>query len=167
MSYTLRRMTEADAPLTIDWMVRQYGFDRREVEEWVRTLKFNWPLSVKAIDDKGDVIGLLNMSDYRIEEETEAIISEKPELLQKLNALRYTAVFSFIVAEPYRHTPLNQQMIMEIWEELKAKYDFVFVPVMHRLKTHQYWKRRGAIEFFRDQQSVYYIIPLSSKTPLF
>ena len=73
MSYTLHRMTEADAPLTVCWMVRQYGFDRREVDEWVRTLKFNWPLSVKAVDDNGNVIGLLNISDYRIEEETAQI----------------------------------------------------------------------------------------------
>lgn len=167
MNITLRRMTPADSRETIEWITRQYGLDRNEVAWWVENLHFNWPLSVKATDGNGTTIGLLNMSDYRIEEETEAIISEQPELLQKLNALRYTAVFSFIVAEPYRHTPLNQQMIMEIWEELKANYDFVFVPVMHRLKTHQYWKRRGAIEFFRDQQSVYYIIPLSSKTPLF
>ena len=48
-------MTEADAPLTVDWMVRQYGFDRTEVEDWVRNLHFNWPLSVKALDENGNV----------------------------------------------------------------------------------------------------------------
>ena len=42
-------MTPEDAPLTVDWMVGQYGFDRREVEGWVRNLHFNWPLSVKAL----------------------------------------------------------------------------------------------------------------------
>lgn len=156
MSYTLRRMTEADALLTIDWMVRQYGFDRREVEEWVRTLKFNWPLSVKAIDDKGDVIGLLNMSDYRIEEETAQIKQDAPELLDRLNRQRYTAVFSFIVREDYRGTQLNYDMLMEIMPELKSDYDFIFIPVLHRLKTHEYWKRWGAKEFYRDSDCVYY-----------
>ena len=156
MSYTLRRMTMADAPLTIDWMVRQYGFDRREVEEWVRTLKFNWPLSVKAIDDKGDVIGLLNMSDYRIEEETAQIKKDHPEMLARLNSLRYTAVFSFIVREDYRGTRLNYDMLMEIMPELKSDYDFIFIPVLHRLKTHGYWKRWGAKEFYRDSECVYY-----------
>ena len=63
-------MTPGDAALTVDWMVRQYGFDHAEVETWVRDLCFNWPLSVKAMDAEGNVIGLLNMSDYRIEEET-------------------------------------------------------------------------------------------------
>ena len=48
-------MTEADAPLTVGWMVRQYGFDRAEVENWVRNLHFNWPLSVKALDENGNV----------------------------------------------------------------------------------------------------------------
>ena len=70
MSYILQRMTEDDASLTVDWMVRQYGFDRAEVESWVHNLHFNWPLSVKALDENGNVIGLLNMSDYRIEEKT-------------------------------------------------------------------------------------------------
>ena len=156
MSYTLRRMTMADAPLTIDGMVRQYGFDRREVEEWVRTLKFNWPLSVKAIDDKGDVIGLLNMSDYLIEEETAQIKQDAPELLDRLNRQRYTAVFSFIVREDYRGTRLNYDMLEEIMPELKSDYDFIFIPVLHRLKTHEYWKRWGAKEFYRDSDCVYY-----------
>ena len=156
MAYTLHRMTETDAQLTIDWMVRQYGFDRREVEEWVRTLKFNWPLSVKAKDDKGDVIGLLNMSDYRFEEETVQIKKDHPDMLARLNSLRYTAVFSFIVREDYRGTRLNYDMLMEIMPELKSDYDFIFIPVLHRLKTHEYWKRWGAKEFYRDSDCVYY-----------
>ena len=164
MNITLRRMTPADAEETIDWMTRQYSFDREEVRWWVTHLHFNWTLSVKASDEGGQTIGLLNMSDYRIAEETEAIIGEAPELLAQLDAMRYTAVFSFIVAEGYRHvTPLSHQMLMEIWDELEARYDFIFVPVMHRLTTHAFWKRRGAVEFFRDAQSVYYLIPLGPR----
>ena len=160
MSYALHRMTPDDAPLTVEWMVRQYGFDRVEVEAWVRDLHFNWPLSVKAIDDKGDVIGLLNMSDYRIEEETAQIKKNNPELLAQLNSLRYTAVFSFIVREDYRGTRLNYDMLMEIMPELKANYDFIFIPVLHRLKTHTYWQRWGAREFYRDTDCVYYRLPV-------
>jgi hypothetical protein len=153
-------MTEADAPLTVDWMTRQYGFDRNEVESWVRDLHFNWPLSVKAVDDKGCVIGLLNMSDYRIEEETAQIVKDAPELLARLNNLRYTAVFSFIVREDYRGTRLNYDMLMEIIPELKADYDFIFIPVLHRLKTHSYWLRWGAREFYRDADCVYYLLKM-------
>lgn len=166
MSYTLHRMTAADAPLTVDWMVRQYGFDRPEVEEWVRDLHFKWPLSVKAITNtitqshNNAIIGLLNMSDYRIEEETPLIAREKPDLLAAMNARRYTAVFSFIVAPEYRGTRLNYDMIMSIMPDLKANYDFVFIPVLHRLKTHQYWQRWGAREFYRDADCVYYQLPL-------
>ena len=152
-------MTPADAPLTVDWLVRQYGFLRQEVEWWVRDLHFNWPLSVKAMAD-GRVVGLLNMSDYRIEEETEQIVREQPDLLRQLNAQRYTAVFSFIVAPEYRGTRLNYDMLMSIMPELKERYDFVFIPVMHRLKTHQYWQRWGAREFYRDTDCVYYMLPL-------
>lgn len=160
MEYILHRMTAADAPLTVDWMVRQYGFDRPEVEGWVRDLHFNWPLSVKAVDGHGAVIGLLNMSDYRIEEETPRIAIEKPDLLASLNAQRYTAVFSFIVAPEYRGTSLNYDMLMSIMPELKSKYDFVFVPVLHRLKTHRYWQRWGAVEFYRVADCVYYRLPV-------
>ena len=160
MPYTLHRMTAADAPLTIDWMVRQYGFDRAEVEEWVRHLHFNWPLSVKAVDDAGEVIGLLNMSDYRIEEETSQILVDAPELLARLNKRRYIAVFSFIVAEAYRGIRLNYDMLMSIMPELRAHYDFIFIPVMHHLKTHQYWQRWGATEFYRDQACIYYKLEL-------
>ena len=160
MSYTLLRMTPADAPLTIDWMVCEYGFDRAEVETWVRDLQFNWQLSVKAVDDAGNIIGLLNMSDYRIEEETEQILTDAPELLASLNAQRYTSVFSFIVAENYRGTSLNFDMLMSIMPELKSHYDFLFIPVMHRLKTHAYWQRWGATEFYRDSNCVYYKLVL-------
>ena len=87
-------------------------------------------------------------------------LEQNYEMLARLNALRYIAVFSFIVAEPYRHTRLNYDMIMHLWPDLQA-YDFVFIPVMHHLKTHNYWKRWGAVEFFRDAMSVYYMLPLS------
>ena len=160
MNYTLQRMTAADARETVEWMTRQYGFDPAEVEDWVAHLHFNWPLSVKAVDENGKTIGLLNMSDYRIEEETTQMAAEQPALLARLDAMRYVAVFSFIVAEPYRGTRLNYDMIMSIWDDLQD-YDFVFIPVMHHLKTHRYWKRWGAVEFFRDRMSVYYLLPLS------
>ena len=159
-SWVIERMTPDDAPLTVDWMVRQYGFDRAEVESWVQDLHFNWPLSVKAIDENGQVIGLLNMSDYRIEEETQQILIDKPELLKSLNAQRYIAVFSFIVAEEYRGTRLNYDMLTSIMSELKTQYDFIFIPVLHRLKTHQYWQRWGAQEFYRDADCVYYKLDL-------
>lgn len=154
-------MTADDAPMTIDWMVWQYGFDRSEVEAWVRDLHFNWPLSVKAVNTDGEVVGLLNMSDYRIEEECPQILTDAPELLVSLNARRYTAVFSFIVAEPYRGSRLNYDMLMSIMPELKAHYDFVFIPVLHRLKTHQYWQRWGTTEFYRDTECVYYKLELN------
>ena len=160
MNYTLLRMTAADAAETVRWMVHQYGFDPAEVKEWVEQLHFNWPMSVKAVDTEGKTIGLLNMSDYRIEEETMQIVSEQPALLARLNALRYIAVFSFIVAEPYRHTRLNYDMFTSLMPDLQA-YDFVFIPVMHHLKTHSYWQRWGAVEFYRDAMSVYYMLPLS------
>ena len=161
MSYTLYRMTPADVPITVEWITRQYGFDRDEVEGWVRDLHFNWPLSVKAVDDKGDVIGLLNMSDYRIEEETAQIQKDNPDLLARLNSQHYTAVFSFIVREDYRGTRLNHDMLMEIMPELKANYDFIFIPVLHYLETHGYWQRWGAREFYRDTDCVYYLLPIS------
>lgn len=154
-------MTEDDAPLTVSWMVWQYGFDRAEVESWVQNLHFNWPLSVKALDENCNVIGLLNMSDYRIEEETTQILNDNPELLKSLNAQHYIAVFSFIVAEKYRGTRLNYDMLMSVMPELRANYDFIFIPVLHSLKTHQYWQRWGAKEFYRDVDSVYYKLELT------
>ena len=156
MSCMLQRMTEDDVSLTVDWMVQQYGFDRAEVESWVQDLHFNWPLSVKAIDENGHVMGLLNMSDYRIEEETPQILKDKPELIKSLNAQRYIAVFSFIVAEKYRGTRLNYDMLMSIMPELKTKFDFIFIPVLYRLKTHRYWQRWGAKEFYHDEDCVCY-----------
>lgn len=162
MHYSLHRMIEEDAALTVDWMVRQYDFDRAEVAEWVQNLHFNWPLSVKALDKSGNVIGLLNMSDYRIEEETPQMLTDAPELLASLNARRYIAVFSFIVDKPWRGSRLNYDMLMSIMPELKARYDFVFIPVLHRLKTHQYWQRWGATEFYRDAECVYYKLELNT-----
>ena len=153
-------MAATDATETVEWMTRQYGFDAAEVRDWVAHLHFNWPMSVKAVDETGATVGLLNMSDYRIEEETTVMMRENPGLLARLNALHYIAVFSFIVAEPFRGTRLNYDMVMSLWDDLQA-YDFVFIPVMHHLKTHSYWKRWGAVEFFRDEMSVYYMLPLS------
>ena len=129
---------------------------------WVEHLHFNWPLSVKALDGEGRPVALLNMSDYRVDEESEQILTDRPDLIRRLNEMRYIAVFSFIVSEDYRHTRLNYDMLMDIWDELQA-YDFIYVPVMHHLKTHQYWKRWGAVEFYRDAHVIHYLIPLSAR----
>lgn len=152
-------MSEADATESVEWITRQYGFDRKEVEWWVKHLHFNWAMSVKAVDCDGHTIGLLNMSDYRIEEETPQIKEDNPQLLARLNAQKYIAVFSFIVAENYRGTPLNYNMLTSLLPDLRD-YDFIFIPVMHRLKTHLYWQRWGAREFYRDAECVYYMLPL-------
>lgn len=162
VKYSLKRMTPYDSEETIQWITNQYNFDRNQVTEWVNNLHFNWSMSVKATDINDETIGLLNMSDYRIEEEAEKISLDCPELLDKLNNLRYIAVFSFIVSEKYRHTKLNYDMIMSIWNDLQ-EYDFVFIPVMHTLKTHNYWQRWGAREFYRDNISIYYMLPLSNE----
>ena len=164
--FELRRMTAADAPLTVDWRVAQYGFDRAEVEQWVATLAFDWPLSVKAVGADGRVAGLLNMSSYRIEDEAEQMPVREPELLARLNALRYTAVFSFIVRADLRGTRLNHDMLTSIMPELRRRFDFVFVPVLHRLATHRYWRRWGALEFHRDAECVYYALPLGESQRL-
>lgn len=161
-TYRLVRCTETDAAETVEWITRTYHFDPDEVAAWVRDLHFNWPLSVKALDADGATIGLLNMSDYRIEQETPTILTAAPSLWRQLDAMRYTAVFSFIVSEPYRHTILNHAMISSIYDVL-CQYDFLYVPVMHRLLTHRYWKRRGAVEFYRDDETVHYLIPFSDQ----
>ena len=162
MNITLQRCTSDDKALTAEWLVRQYGFDPQEVDGWLHNLRFNWPMSVKAVAENGDTVGLLNMSDYRIDEETEQIMVEQPKLIHRLNQMRYIAVFSFIVSEQYRHTQLNYNMLMSIWPELEAN-DFVYIPVMHSLKTHQDWKRWGAVEFYRDTAVVHYMIPFSGR----
>ena len=160
--YCLHRSTPDDLPETLEWMVRQYGFEREEVRFWLENLHINWPLSVKAVDEDGQTIGLLTMSDYRIEEETAQMAIERPNLLKALNQYRYTAVFSFIVAPERRGTTLNFDMMMNIAPELK-KYDFIFVPVMHHLKTHEYWKRWGAQLFYEDKECKYYLLPINPK----
>ena len=146
-----------DKEETCQWMCRQYGFEWDTAWHWLSHLHINWPLSVKAVDQDGRTIGLLTMSDYRIEEETEQMAHDAPELLQRLNQFSYTAVFSFIVSPDRKGTRLNYDMLQCIMPRL-ARYDFIFIPVMHHLKTHEYWQRWGACLFYQDADCKYYLI---------
>ncbi len=158
--YHLERCTEADdKEPTCRWMCRQYGFEWNLTMEWLTKLHINWSLSVRAIS-QGSTIGYLTMSDYRIEDESEDIAVKQPALLAALSKYRYTAVFSFIVKEEYHGTKLNYDMLMDVMDELK-NYDFVFIPVMHHLKTHAYWRRWGALYFYEDAVSKYYLLPFT------
>ncbi len=157
--YHLERCTEVQRGETCEWMCRQYGFEKSTVTSWLHELHINWPLSVRAVC-QGETIGYLTMSDYRIEEETEAILRDRPTLLADLNRYRYTAVFSFIVVPDRKGSRLNYDMLMNIMPELQ-RYDFIFVPVMHHLRTHQYWQRWGARLFYEDTISKYYLIPFN------
>lgn len=159
--YHLERCSAAhDKEETCTWMCRQYGFEQTLTMQWLNQLHINWPLSVRAVDEESRTIGFLTMSDYRIEEETEEMQQAQPQLLAALNAFRYTAVFSFIVAPERKGSKLNYDMLMNIMAEIQ-QYDFIFVPVMHHLKTHAYWKRWGALCFFQDAESKYYLIPFN------
>lgn len=158
--YHMERCTETDdKEETCRWMCRQYGFEWESTMEWLTKLHINWPLSVRAVS-KDKPVGYLTMSDYKIEEESEDIAIKQPLLLGALNQYRYTAVFSFIVDEEYRGTKLNYDMLMNIMDELKS-YDFIFIPVMHHLKTHTYWRRWGALYFYEDAISKYYLLPFN------
>ncbi len=157
--YHLERCTPSNSEETCEWMCRQYGFEKSTVDSWMKELHINWPLSVRAVSH-GQTIGYLTMSDYRIEEETEAILRDRPALLADLNRFRYTAVFSFIVAPDRKGSRLNYDMLMNIMAELRH-YDFVFIPVMHHLKTHQYWQRWGARLFYEDSNCKYYLLPFN------
>ena len=161
--YKLIRCNEArDKNEMCQWISDQFNDPFDEVMDFLEALSINWGMSVKALDEEGKTIGFLTLSDYRIEEETEQIATEKLELLEALNKLNYISFFSFIVAPQYRGTKLNYDMIMSLEEDLK-KYDFVFVPVQHQLNTHDYWKRWGGIFFYEDNESKFYIIPKNEK----
>lgn len=139
----------------------EFGDPTEEVMGYLNELSINWPLSVKAVDN-GKTVGFLLMSDYRIEEETEQIKEDKPELLNDLNELKYTAIFAFLVNKAYRGTKLNVDMVKEVKPYMKD-YDFIFIPVRHELKTHDYWKRWGALCFYEDKESKFYLIPQNEK----
>lgn len=155
--YLVAGNEERDKKETCEWMCRQYGFDWDTTWDWLTNLHINWPLTVKALDQDERTIGLLTMSDYRIEEETPQMAQDKPALLERLNQFSYAAVFSFIVAPDRKGTRLNYDMLQCIMPQLK-QYDFIFVPVLHHLKTHEYWKRWGATLFYEDADSKYYLI---------
>ena len=162
--YKLIRCDEArDKNEMCQWISNQFNDPFDEVMGFLEELSINWGMSVKALDENGETIGFLTLSDYRIEEETEQIARERPELLEALNKLNYISFFSFIVAPQYRGTKLNYDMIMSLEDDLK-KFDFLFVPVQQRLKTHDYWKRWGGIQFYEDEESKFYIIPKNEKT---
>lgn len=164
--YKLIRCNEArDKMEMAHFMSDQFQLPFDEILGYLETLHMNWGLSVKALDDEGKTIGFLTISDYSIEEETESIKDDNPCLLQALNKLNYISVFSFVVDPKYRGTQLNYDMLMSIMGELK-NYDFIFVPVMHSLKTHDYWKRWGAIQFYEDHESKFYAIPNNEKVKI-
>ena len=164
--YKLIRCNEArDKNEMCQWISDQFNDPFDEVMGFLEELSINWGMSVKALDEEGKTIGFLTLSDYRIEEETEKIKEDNPCLLKALNKLNYISFFSFIVAPEYRGTKLNYDMIMSLEEDLK-KYDFVFVPVQHQLKTHDYWKRWGGIQFYEDDESKFYAIPKNDKVKI-
>lgn len=162
--YKLIKCNEArDKNEMCEWISRQFEDPFDEVMGYLNELSINWEMSVKALDENDNTVGFLTMSDYRIQEETEKIQKENPKLLEKLNSMNYISGFSFIIAEEHRGTELNRMILNYIYHDLKG-YDFVFVPVRHELRTHNYWKRFGAVEFYEDDESKFYAIPLNEKT---
>lgn len=161
--WTLLRCNEVrDKEEMCQWMSKQFDAPYEEIMGYLNDLQINWGLSVKALDSRGNTIGFLTMSDYNIEDETEQILTDAPDLLNELNQFDYVSGFSFIVAPEYRGSRLNYDMLNSIQSELDKK-DFIFIPVQHHLRTHNYWRRFGAICFYQDDESKYYIIPKNER----
>lgn len=144
------------------WWSETFGDSYETVMEWLTNLSMNWELSVKAVDENGETAGFLIMSDYNIEDETESIVNDEPELLNDLNKLKYIGGFGFVISPKYRGSSLHLKMIRDLADVYK-NYDFIFIPVRHELRTHNYWKRMGAIFFYQDEESKYYLIPQNDK----
>ena len=162
-SFVLSHCSETnDKNEMCEWISKQFNDPFDVVMEYLNTCSINWDLSVKASDKDGKTIGYLTISDYHIEDETETIKEANPSLLEKLNSLNYISGFSFIVAKEWRGTMVHKQMLQFVLDDVK-KYDFIFIPVRHELKTHNYWKRFGAIEFYEDEESKFYAIPFNDK----
>lgn len=161
--YKLLRCEEGrDKNEMCQWISDQFQDPFDEVMSFLEELSINWGMSVKALDEDGKTVAFLTMSDYRIEEETEKIKVENPRLLEELNKLNYISGFSFIISPQHRNFVLSKQIFKEIMSDL-MKYDFVFVPVRHELKTHNYWKHFGGICFYEDDESKFYAIPFNDK----
>lgn len=162
-SFSVVRCDEVrDKEEACQWLSDEFGDSYEEVMGWLDECSINWPLSVKGLNNEGETAGFLLMSDYNIEDESATIADDEPELLADLNSLNYIAGFAFLINPKYRGTRLHYQMLRKLSDVYK-NYDFIFIPVRHELRTHNYWKRMGAVYFYEDEESKYYIIPQSNR----
>ena len=162
-SFSVVRCDEArDKDEACQWISDEFGDTYEEVMGWFDECSINWYLSAKGLNDKGETAGFLLMSDYNIEDESATIADDEPELLADLNSLNYIAGFAFLINPKYRGTRLHYQMLRKLYDVYK-NYDFIFIPVRHELRTHNYWKHMGAVYFYEDEESKYYIIPQSNR----
>lgn len=119
----------------------------------------------------GDVVGACVVTKETIEEAceepSETLIKKMPGFYGVISNMRYLCISVLAVDREYRGGQLNYELVGRCVDKLRSiGCEWVYVQVMHKLKTHDYWKRWGAVEFFENEESKHYALPITSKAKI-
>ena len=121
----------------------------------------NAKCSALAVSTSGDIEGGCIVTE---EEFPYGILNKKkPQLSKQLQEMKYKCISVLAVKPQYRGGKLNFKLVTNVLNKLKHNgCEWVYIQVLHYLKTHDYWKRYGAIEFLDTEGVKHYMLPISN-----
>lgn len=136
------------------------GFTAEWFYKYVLETGLNAKCSALAVSTNGSVEGSCIVTE---EEFPYEILNKKNPLLSKqLQEMEYKCISLLVVKPQYRGGKLNFELVTKVLNELKYNgCEWAYIQVLHHLKTHDYWKRYGAIEFLDYGGVKNYMLPIS------
>ena len=127
---------------------------------YVTETGLNPKCSYIAVSENGDVEGACVVT----EEEFPVEILNRIDfrLSRQLFHMKHKCISLLVVKPQYRGGNLNYQLVKKVVDCLKNEgCEWIYIQVLNNLKTHDYWKRYGSVEFLEYEGVKNYMLPIS------
>lgn len=129
-----------------------------EAEKLIEEIDYN--TSIKFYDPMGDEIyGLLLFTNNEVKKSIPGIEYFNPIIANLFNGLRLKNGEAFILDKRLQGIGLDKLMLnyaLKLLKESEPIPEIIWLGVNRELKSHNYWKRHGFIEFYSDMMVRFY-----------
>ena len=136
------------------------GFSPEWFYKYIIGTGLNPECSVLAVTSNNDIIGACIVT----EEEFPFELLKNKNLSQILENNKYKCISVLAVKPEFRGGKLNYEIVTKTINNLISEgCQWAYIQVFTFLKTHEYWKRYGAVEVLDSEGVKHYVLPLTEE----
>lgn len=138
-------------------LLNEFNINIKEFLFQLNSISINYEISSIEHDNNGNIIGVLIFGNYDICTGSPIIYYNKSYIDKFINKKGING-YMFFVNKENRGKNIDKKLIMYSYKSIKEKkYDYIWIGVDKKLKSHNYWLKHGFEKLFdfSDKASFY------------